>query len=69
MDELRPCPFCWGTNLEVRSTPFVGFTVRCWNDTCLASGLYKGTEKEAIEAWNRRADDGRQRCKNYFGRD
>ena len=58
MEEIHPCWFCEGTNLEVRYTPFVGFTVRCWNDTCLASGPYKETEKEAVEAWNRRACDG-----------
>ena len=52
MEKLKPCPFCGSEKLEVRSTPFVGFTVRCWNDTCLASGPYKGTAEEAVDAWN-----------------
>ena len=58
MEKLKPCPFCGNEKLEVRSTPFAGFTVRCWNDTCLASGPYKGTAEEAVDAWNGAYDRG-----------
>ena len=48
----KPKPFCGHENVEVRETFLVGFTVRCWNDTCLASGPYKGTPEKAVKEWN-----------------
>lgn len=70
MTKLRECPFCGGTNTQVRtSTHWTGMrseiisaTVMHWcdrGDGQLQSTLQvKGrTEEEATCAWNRRADD------------
>ena len=56
MDELKPCPFCGFPQIALypRHNGF-NFKVYCFN--CSAQ-LYRGTEKEAIEAWNRRVDNG-----------
>ncbi len=59
--ELKPCPFCG----EKRKSRLIGkrFTGEyrvehfCEYITLLGRKLYK-TEQEAIEAWNRRADNG-----------
>ena len=90
MFELKPCPFCGG---EARTPfyydPFDGYKgnlgryrVRC--SKCSAE-IEERTMQEAIEAWNRRAEDGKcahtdktgldavevVRCKDcrYFSRD
>lgn len=61
MDEfkLKPCPFCGGTagtigDSVVEEDP--AFWVRCWE--CGAETSVYNTKEEAIEAWNRRADNG-----------
>lgn len=61
MDELKPCPFC-GEQAEVYETPSNGYTIVARHDDCCCfSNLMWGrgyeTEEEAIEAWNRRAND------------
>lgn len=45
-EELKPCPFCGGKNMRIwnTSTPWVS----CGT-----------TKEEAIQAWNRRADNGK----------
>lgn len=69
--ELKPCPFCGGKadiddvsfgQQEPEYTPF------CTNPKCLAfylgyqdDGLYE-TKAKAIKAWNRRANDGREKA-------
>ena len=58
MDELKPCPFCGG---EAEYRPVGEFSekngyVRCKNFCCEQYGY--SPKKEAIEAWNRRAEDG-----------
>ena len=65
MAELKPCPFCGETSIYIEQA--VAYTptgylyrVRCGNIPYCAvmqSGFF--TEAEAIEAWNRRADNGR----------
>lgn len=59
MDELKPCPFCGGKPyLDLYILPKYEYVIRC-NVCSLEFGLYIGRNKEeAIEAWNRRADDG-----------
>ncbi len=64
MDELKPCPWC-GNKSEVIQTKcisngFVGY--RVWHSSfgCLMEGMQTrimDTPGEAIEAWNRRAEE------------
>ena len=59
MSELKPCPFCGGEGCLQRHD-FVGYTdtfgVVCLDCGCETRQFYD-TKKDAIEAWNRRADD------------
>ena len=67
MAELKPCPFCGGTRLEVLNAleaqpelELVGLTHDNWNVVCSDCYGIGGTRRkaiEAIEAWNRRADN------------
>ena len=53
MDELKPCPFCGG-----KANAFICgriFVVEC--ESCGTSSDGFDSKKEAVEAWNRRADD------------
>ena len=54
MAELKPCPFCGG-KAEMKS--YTRFWVAC--DDCLSETSTYSTKEEAIEAWNRRAKDGK----------
>ena len=54
MAELKPCPFCGG-NAEIKK--YTRFWVAC--DDCLTESAAYATKEEAIEAWNRRAEDGK----------
>ena len=53
--ELKPCPFCGGTNLYVGS----------WSVFCDATqggcggGVCARSNEEAVEKWNRRVNDDR----------
>lgn len=67
MSELKPCPFCGGeaTISSVPEGTWDKFIPHCKSVGCLAfyigfsdEGLY-GTKEKAIEAWNRRVDDGK----------
>ena len=64
MEELKPCPFC-GTNPLVIANKYrhhqTTFCVKCNNIDCTVIPVtYEHSEMNAaIEAWNRRADDGR----------
>lgn len=70
MSELKPCPFC-GSDAELRSYIDNGgkksWNVRCKN-MCVVTcghrnekGVWRPTlRKEAIKAWNRRVDDGKE---------
>ena len=62
MAEIKPCPFCgsiatdYGKNLNEKELQ----AKRIWNLCCVQCGAgtdYFETTKEAIEAWNRRADN------------
>ena len=57
MTELKPCPFCGGeaTVQEWEG----GYYIECLNPDCDVSPATADfdAEKEAIVAWNRRADD------------
>ena len=60
MTELKPCPFC-GAKAEVRQKRALNtWIVECSNLLCPASymiGMDYDTEDEAIEVWNRRAEE------------
>ena len=57
MAELKPCPFCGGEAVLIDNGCFVD--VSCKNFHCRgwADSLMFKTKEEAIEAWNRRADN------------
>lgn len=64
MAELKSCPFCGGTNVEVLNAleeqpemELVGMTKDNWNvlcHDCYALGGTRRTAVEAVEAWNMR---------------
>ena len=62
MAELKPCPFCGCAIIDMhidsgaaREYGIERYRARC--EHCAAQ-MYRGTEKELVEAWNRRADNG-----------
>ena len=75
--ELKPCPFCGCSDVSIVNfgDPHKrDWRVLCDNNECMcmvdfvktvktARGIkdYFPTKEEAIEAWNRRADDGREK--------
>lgn len=59
MPEIKQCPFCGGEAVLLQSGKHfnkVWFRVVCKNDCCEQMYQYDNTD-EAIEAWNRRAND------------
>ena len=61
MAELKPCPFCGCTAIINHKEAIEAWIVECSNNSCPASymiGNYYDTENEAVEVWNRRADNG-----------
>ncbi len=54
--ELKPCPFCGGTNLLEYTTKELyrvpTYTIKCAN--CMGE-MTRTKPQKAIEAWNRRA--------------
>ena len=62
MHDIKPCPFCGGKDIVVRPVQYAGivkthFYVQCRE--CFAqSGMGWTAKARAIEAWNRRADNG-----------
>lgn len=64
MAELKPCPFCGGsalTSKEIYPTGEKAWHVIHWADgNCFIENTINGdydTEAEAVEAWNRRAEN------------
>lgn len=60
MDDLKPCPFC-GAECDIIYNYDKKFVPYCINFDCLLNENEVGfdTEEEAIEAWNRRVNDGK----------
>lgn len=57
MTELKPCPFCGGTNLKIKGG--IGKYVRCLDCDNGAHFPERGStanEGDAIKAWNTRAE-------------
>ena len=63
MTELKPCPFCGGEafvhKFTIEGTD--GFFISVMCRVCYAQTGNQTKEAHAIEAWNRRADDGNVR--------
>lgn len=60
--ELKPCPFCGETNIKhimVRGRESRYFINHFDAIFRIESSIGFDTEAEAIEAWNRRADNGK----------
>lgn len=55
-NELKPCPFCGSKNIEITSYGADIVFIQC--DGCSATFPHFDCEKEAIEAWNRRVENG-----------
>jgi len=65
-NKLLPCPFCGGEALIKTSRRYpsgkeiTAYSPTCYNMACViydADDNYYRTEQEAIEAWNRRANN------------
>ena len=64
MAELKPCPFCGSEDIAVweshsRFSSWSSSHFAQCNSCCATSDAFK-TMEEAIEAWNRRAEDGEE---------
>lgn len=67
MTELKPCPFC-GHNahvMQLKQSVSARYYVVCGNNAgqCIASehyvfGRFFTAKQDAVNAWNRRTDDG-----------
>ena len=69
--ELKPCPFCGGEAMLI-ANPSIGIVyIQCQSCTAMVGRKRKiissmigkeffANKQEEIEAWNRRADDGRE---------
>lgn len=55
--KIKPCPFCGG-KADVDVGNYGGLV--CYCKKCFSQGKQCNTKEEAIEWWNRRADDGRE---------
>ena len=63
MDKLKPCPVCLSKVTVRVDGPFVPvYSISCRNERCKkGSVIYRYYSKDqAIEAWNRRAEDDKQ---------
>ena len=58
MTELKPCPFCGGEAGIMRYNHIKKVSF-CFCTSCKAKMPNMLTREEAIEAWNRRAEDGK----------
>ena len=59
-NELKPCPFCGSDDIDygIMSGTMKGFDyIQCQNCGAEVRSINNGKYIEAIEAWNRRADN------------
>ena len=60
-EALKPCPFCGSKGELHQKRSLETWIVECTKNSCPASymiGYDYDTSEEAIEAWNRRTDNG-----------
>ena len=55
MSELKPCPFCGG-EAKINEN-YSGYIPYCTNRECAGDKVFFDTDEEAIEEWNKRADN------------
>ena len=55
--KLKPCPFCGGKDTGTLTTSYDGYWYAVFCENCMAQTRKCRQEKDAIEAWNRRADE------------
>ena len=61
--ELKPCPFCGGTNAYIASNCYGQHYARCPECGAVVWGNDKEdirSKKEIVKLWNRRAEDGNE---------
>ena len=58
-DELKPCPFCGGKASIMRYS-YITKEHYCFCTSCKVRMPNSLTREEAIERWNRRAEDDKQ---------
>ena len=60
MAELKPCPFCGYKRVAILEdeNEYLAYRYSSQCQKCGASARMGRTKQEAIEAWNRRAEDG-----------
>lgn len=56
MAELKPCPFCGGTATAQKNSN-TWWRIKCDNCPCEVGRYWYHKKADAIEAWNRRADN------------
>ena len=56
-EKLKPCPFCGGKAKLLADHGNIKFWVCC--KKCIADTLIYDSKQEAIESWNRRADNAK----------
>ena len=55
--ELKPCPFCGASKINIRIKAGLFYIAYCNNNMCGCSVAREMSEEKAIKKWNRRADD------------
>ena len=60
MEQLKPCPFCGGKDIHIfiKGLDKLKYASVC--DNCGARSGRKSTKTEALQEWNRRADNGKE---------
>ena len=57
-EELKPCPFCGGSDIDfnfVFAPEFTHYGFYYYCTKCRAAAYYAGTKRAARKKWNRRA--------------